>query len=102
MNTGVQFLSTATTNGGLGTNTQVGQYSITQQGYSADKTAKDNNFRGETVFNNTLYVSKGSGSNGIDTVYQAGVQHPARKNGYRDAASVRPVVREFDDALCGG
>jgi hypothetical protein len=72
LNTGVQFLSTATTNGGLGTNTQVGQYSITQQGYSADKTAKDNNFRGETVFNNTLYVSKGSGSNGIDTVYQVG------------------------------
>ena len=70
--TGVQFLSTSTTNGGLGTNTQVGQYSITQQGYSADKTAKDNNFRGETVFNNTLYVSKGSGSNGIDTVYQVG------------------------------
>lgn len=25
-----------------------------------------------TIFNNTLYVSKGSGSNGIDTVYQVG------------------------------
>jgi hypothetical protein len=52
----------------------VGQYSITQQGYAqgADKVAKDNNFRGETVFNNTLYVTKGSGSNGIDTVYQVG------------------------------
>jgi hypothetical protein len=71
-NTGVQFLSMASTNGGLGTNTQTGSYSITQQGYGADKTAKDNNFRGETVFNNTLYVSKGSGSNGIDTVYQVG------------------------------
>ncbi len=72
LNTGVQFLSAGSTNGGLGTNTQVGQYSITQQGYAADKTAKDNNFRGETVFNNTLYVSKGSGSNGIDTAYQVG------------------------------
>jgi hypothetical protein len=72
LNTGVQYLSTATTNGGLGTNSQVGQYSITQNGYPADKTAKDNNFRGETVYNNTLYVSKGSGSNGIDTVYQVG------------------------------
>ncbi len=71
-NTGVQFLSTATTNGGLGTNSQVGQFNTTQVGNPADKTAKDNNFRGETIFNNTLYVSKGSGSNGIDTVYQVG------------------------------
>lgn len=52
--------------------TMVGSYSITQNGYPADKTAKDNNFRGETVFNNTLFVSKGSGGNGINTVYQVG------------------------------
>jgi len=71
-NTGVQFLSAASTNGGLGTNSQVGQFNTTQVGNPADKAAKDNNFRGETVFNNTLYVSKGSGSNGIDTVYQVG------------------------------
>jgi hypothetical protein len=50
----------------------VGSYSITQNGYAADKTPKDNNFRGETIFNNTLYITKGSGSNGIDTVYQVG------------------------------
>jgi uncharacterized protein (TIGR03437 family) len=37
-----------------------------------DKPGKDNNFRGLTIFNNTLYVTKGSGSNGIDTVYQVG------------------------------
>jgi len=52
--------------------TKVGNYSITQNGYVADKTAKDNNFRGETVFNNTLYITKGSGGNGINTVYQVG------------------------------
>lgn len=40
--------------------------------YAADKTGKDDNFRGMTVFNNTLYVTKGSGSNGVDTVYQVG------------------------------
>jgi hypothetical protein len=40
--------------------------------YAADKTGKDDNFRGMTVFNNTLYVSKGSGSNGVDSVYQVG------------------------------
>ncbi len=39
---------------------------------SSDKPGKDNNFRGITIFNNTLYVTKGSGGNGIDTVYQVG------------------------------
>ena len=38
----------------------------------ADKSGKDNNYRGETIFDNTLYVTKGSGGNGIDTVYQVG------------------------------
>jgi hypothetical protein len=36
----------------------------------ADKAGKDNNFRGLTIFGNTMYISKGSGSNGIDTVFQ--------------------------------
>jgi len=40
--------------------------------YAADKTGKDDNFRGTTVFNNTLYVTKGSGGNGVNTVYQVG------------------------------
>jgi hypothetical protein len=39
---------------------------------AADKSGKDTNYRGETIFNNTLYVTKGSGSNGINTVYQVG------------------------------
>ena len=59
--------------------TEVGNFSITQVNnpatgmpYAADKAGKDNNFRGLTVFNNTLYVTKGSGGNGIDTVYQVG------------------------------
>ncbi len=47
-------------------------FNITQLGDAADKTGKDDNFRGETVFNNTLYVTKGSGGNGVDTVYQVG------------------------------
>ena len=37
-----------------------------------DKLGKDTNFRGVTIFNNTLYITKGSGSNGINTVYQVG------------------------------
>ena len=66
-NTGVQI-----TTPGVSDTTMVGKYSVTQNGYAADKAGKDNNFRGETIFNNTLYVTKGSGSNGIDTVYQVG------------------------------
>ncbi len=59
--------------------TEVGNFSIAQvtnpatgAPYAADKLGKDNNFRGLTIFNNTIYVSKGSGGNGIDTVYQVG------------------------------
>ncbi len=40
--------------------------------FSGDKPGKDTNFRGETIFNDTLYVAKGSGGNGINTVYQLG------------------------------
>ena len=40
--------------------------------FGTDKPGKDTNFRGLTIFNNTLYVSKGSGGNGVNTVYQAG------------------------------
>jgi len=59
--------------------TMVGTFSVTQYNdpttgkpYAADKAGKDNNFRGLTIFNNTLYVTKGSGSNGMNTVYQVG------------------------------
>jgi len=40
--------------------------------FPADKAGKDNNFRGITIFDNTLYVTKGSGGNGINTIYQVG------------------------------
>jgi hypothetical protein len=55
-----------------GTPLQAGSFDITEEGDKADKPGKDNNFRGLTIFKNTLYVTKGSGSNGIDTVYQVG------------------------------
>ena len=34
-----------------------------------DKAGKDTNFRGLTIYNNVVYLTKGSGSNGIDTAY---------------------------------
>ena len=39
------------------------------QSIPGDKAGKDANFRGLTLFDNQLYFTKGSGSNGIDTVY---------------------------------
>lgn len=58
---------------------KIGDFEITQvinpvtgQPYAADKAGKDNNYRGITIFNNTLFVTKGSGGNGINTVYQVG------------------------------
>ena len=89
-NTGVQRIA----QGGSGATTPVGQVVGTfgqstgyQRGfglqqlpdpanpshnYAPDKTGKDDNFRGMTVFNNTLFVTKGSGSNGVNSVYQVG------------------------------
>jgi hypothetical protein len=45
---------------------------------AGDKTGKDDNFRGMTVFGGNMYVTKGSGSNGVNTVYQvSGYSNPA-------------------------
>jgi hypothetical protein len=53
----------------VGDPTPVGSFNVTQLGDKADKIGKDTNFRGLTVFNNVVYTTKGSGGNGIDTVY---------------------------------
>jgi hypothetical protein len=42
---------------------------FTFPGAKADKPGKDDNFRGVTENNGALFFTKGSGSNGIDTVY---------------------------------
>jgi hypothetical protein len=47
----------------------VGSFSITERGDKADKVGKDTNFRGLTVFDNVVYLTKGSGGNGVNTVY---------------------------------
>jgi hypothetical protein len=58
---------------------ELGSFSIAQYtdpatgvAYAADKAGKDNNFRGLTIHRNTIYITKGSGGNGINTVYQVG------------------------------
>ncbi len=52
-----------------GTPTPVASFSVTELGDKADKIGKDDNFRGMTIFHNVLYYTKGSGSNGVNTVY---------------------------------
>jgi hypothetical protein len=59
----------------------VGSFNITQLGNSADKIGKDTNFRGLRVFNNVIYYTKGSGSNGINTVYFVDTTGSACPNG---------------------
>jgi hypothetical protein len=49
--------------------TPVGSFSVSQLGDKPDKVGKDDNFRGLTIFDNVLYYTKGSGSNGVNTVY---------------------------------
>jgi hypothetical protein len=56
--------------------------------FGTDKPGKDTNFRGLTIFNNTLYVTKGSGSNGINTVYQAGTAGTLPTGSAADLANV--------------
>ena len=52
------------------TPTPVASFSATEiSGNPADKIGKDDNFRGIAIYNNVLYYTKGSGGNGVNTVY---------------------------------
>jgi hypothetical protein len=66
-----------------GTPTPVASFNITQlPGVTkADKIGKDDNFRGLTIFNNVLYFTKGSGTNGVNTVYFLDTTGQACPNG---------------------
>ena len=112
-NTGVQSISINSTNGvssavgayntagSTPTGTVGNQYGfslaqtnpLTGQAYgAADKTGKDDNFRGETVYNNTLFVTKGSGGNGINTVYQVGATGALANGGTLTNATITPLA----------
>jgi hypothetical protein len=86
--------------------TPVGSFNITQLGdltatppgstfNKADKIGKDDNFRGLTVFNNVIYLTKGSGGNGVNTVYfvdATGNACPAPKTASVTAGTGLPVT----------
>lgn len=54
----------------------------------SDKAGKDTNFRGLTVYNNVVYYTKGSGSNGADSMYFLNTDDPV---GSTDPAYVCPT-----------
>src|ERR1700722_4568492 len=69
---GAQFLTPASTPEEAqspATPTPLASFNITQLGDKSDKIGKDTNFRGLTIFDDVLYYTKGSGSNGVNTVY---------------------------------
>ena len=61
--------------------TPLASFSITELGDKADKIGKDDNFRGLTVFNDVVYYTKGSGGNGVNTVYFVDTTGTACPNG---------------------
>jgi hypothetical protein len=61
--------------------TPLGSFSVTQLGDKADKVGKDTNFRGLTISGNVIYYTKGSGSNGVNTVYFLDTTHKACPTG---------------------
>jgi hypothetical protein len=81
---GAQIVSLSTqmeTDQAPGLPTPVGSFSVTELGDKADKLGKDDNFRGMTVFNNVLYYTKGSGGNGVNTVYYVNTSDTPCVNG---------------------
>ncbi len=52
-----------------GTPTPLASFNVTQLGDKADKLGKDDNFRGITVHDGVVHYTKGSGGNGVNTVY---------------------------------
>jgi hypothetical protein len=72
---------------------------------SKDKAGKSSNFRGLTYYNGNLYFSKGSGSNGIDTVYtvsKPGGQLPTAANASTATVSILPGFPTDSAKVTGG
>ncbi|RDI97128.1 hypothetical protein DVT68_18815 [Dyella solisilvae] len=61
--------------------TPLSSFNLTALGLKADKLGKDDNFRGMTVHDNVVYFTKGSGSNGVNTVYFVDTTGTACPNG---------------------
>ncbi len=90
--------------------TKIGKFDISQvidpltgANYASDKPGKDDNYRGVTIFDNTLYITKGSGGNGINTVYQVGAQSVLPSGDVADLAKVPiTILPGFPTTLAAG
>jgi hypothetical protein len=65
------------------------QFGLGKKG-ADDKPGKDDNFRGLTEYHGALYFTKGSGSNGVQTVYTV-VNAPQSPAGFVPAANTGPA-----------
>jgi hypothetical protein len=76
------------------------QYPLGKSG-ALDKPGKDNNYRGITEFDGALYFTKGSGSNGMDTVYTVS-SLPSLANAAAQTISVVPGFPTDSARATGG
>jgi len=76
------------------------QYKLGKNG-ALDKAGKDNNYRGVTQYHGALYFTKGSGSNGMDTVYTVGTL-PTLANAASQQISVVPGFPTDSARATGG
>ena len=76
------------------------QYPLGKSG-ALDKPGKDNNYRGITEFDGALYFTKGSGSNGMDTVYTVS-SLPSLANAASQTISVVPGFPTDSARATGG
>ena len=76
------------------------QYALGKKG-ALDKPGKDNNYRGLAEFGGALYFTKGSGSNGMDTVYTVS-SLPTVANAAAQSISVVPGFPTDSARATGG
>ncbi|MBB5410695.1 hypothetical protein HDG34_004651 [Paraburkholderia sp. HC6.4b] len=101
--TACSLASMGSITGGSSTGDQFG-FSIaslpTTPATAADKTGKDANYRGLFVGpDGTMYVSKGSGGNGVNTVYQVGATGALANGGKLPQNAATTIVPGFPTAL---
>ncbi|CAB3761840.1 hypothetical protein [Paraburkholderia solisilvae] len=97
--TACSLATMGTITGGSSTGDEFG-FSITSIGQAADKTGKDDNFRGMFVGpDGTMYITKGSGSNGVNTVYQVGATGALANGGLLPQNAAITIVPGFTTSL---
>lgn len=97
--TACSLASIGTIANGSSTGDQFG-FSLASLGTAADKTGKDDNFRGLYVGpDGTMYTSKGSGGNGVNTVYQVGATGALANGGTLPQSAAITILPGFPTAL---